>query len=121
MTSPAPSASIPGTPGDTPAVRHGSHWVDRFLDGWSVYRKNTIGRIGLTLLGLFALMAVASFIPPLIDPMYHPMTGVDPHISHAPAPACATGWGPITSAGTSSASFWPARASPSWWAFRRRS
>jgi peptide/nickel transport system permease protein len=44
--------------------RRQSHWVERFLDGWAVYRKNIIGRIGLTLLGIFAFMALASFIPP---------------------------------------------------------
>jgi ABC-type dipeptide/oligopeptide/nickel transport system permease subunit len=50
-------------------------------------QKNTIGRIGIILLGLFALMALASFIPPWVDPMYHPMTGVDPHISHSTGPS----------------------------------
>ncbi|WP_372679178.1 ABC transporter permease [Desulfosarcina sp.] len=80
----------PPTPGDTPGIasdRHRSHWLERFLDGWSVYRKNTIGRIGLSLLGLFALMAAASFIPQWVSPIYHPMTGVDPLISHSTGPS----------------------------------
>jgi peptide/nickel transport system permease protein len=59
----------------------------RLLEGWSLFYENTIGRIGLFLLALFALMAVLSYIPPLIDPMYHPMTGVDPEISRATPPS----------------------------------
>ena len=68
-----------------PADRH--HWIERFLEGWSIFKENLIGRTGLVLLGIFALMAVCSFIPPLIDPMYHPMTGVDPDISHSTGPS----------------------------------
>jgi peptide/nickel transport system permease protein len=64
-----------------------SPMVDRFLEGWSVYRENQIGKIGLTLLVIFALMALCSFITPIIDPMYHPMTGVDPNISHTTGPS----------------------------------
>ena len=63
------------------------HWVQRLHEGWTIFRENLIGRIGLLLLGLFGLMAVCSFIPPLIDPMYHPMTGVDPEISHSTGPS----------------------------------
>jgi len=63
------------------------HWIQRFLEGWAIFRENIIGRIGLILLGLFGLMALASFFPPLIDPMYHPMTGVDPAISHSTGPS----------------------------------
>jgi len=61
--------------------------VDRFLEGWSVFKENLIGKIGLSLLIIFSLMAIGSFFPPLIDPMYHPMTGVDPHISHSTGPS----------------------------------
>jgi peptide/nickel transport system permease protein len=64
-----------------------SPMVDRFLEGWSVYRENQIGKIGLTLLVIFALMALCSFFTPIIDPMYHPMTGVDPNISHTTGPS----------------------------------
>jgi peptide/nickel transport system permease protein len=69
-----------------PVVRR-SHWVDLFVDGWVVFRENLIGRIGLILLFGFALMALCSYIPPLIDAMYHPMTGVDPLISGTSAPS----------------------------------
>jgi len=55
-------------------------------EGWAIFRESLLGRIGLTLLILFALMAVSSFIPPRIDPMYHPMTGVDPEISSSVGP-----------------------------------
>jgi len=64
-----------------------SHWLTRFWDGWSIFKGNLLGRIGMTLLILFALMAVGSFIPPLIDPMYHPMTGVDPEILNSTGPS----------------------------------
>jgi peptide/nickel transport system permease protein len=78
-----PSVSRPGIT----VGKHGAHWVERFMDGWAVYRKNLVGRIGLTLLGIFALMALASFIPQWINPMYHPMTGVDPQISYSTGPS----------------------------------
>jgi len=63
------------------------HWIGRFLEGWSIYRKSLLGKIGLTLLFLFALMALCSFIPPLVDPMYQPMAGVDPDISYSVGPS----------------------------------
>ncbi len=81
------ASPTPGNAASLTANRHRSHWVERFLDGWAVYRKNTIGRIGLTLLGLFALMAAASFVPQWVSPIYHPMTGVDPLISHSTGPS----------------------------------
>jgi len=87
MSDTASPAPIQDQPPDLPAGKHRFHWVERFADGWAVYRKNIIGRIGLALLALFALMAVASFIPQLVDPMYHPMTGVDPYISHSTGPS----------------------------------
>ncbi len=59
----------------------------RFKEGWSIYKKNLLGKIGLALIACFMTMAVCSFIPPLIDPMYHPMTGVDPDISSSTGPS----------------------------------
>jgi len=56
--------------------------IERLKEGWGVYKENLIGKIGLTLLVIFALMAVSSFFTPLIDPMYHPMTGVEPSWRH---------------------------------------
>jgi peptide/nickel transport system permease protein len=64
-----------------------SSMVERFLEGWSIYKENLIGKIGLALLIIFGLMALCSFFPPMIDPMYHPMTGVDPNISHTTSPS----------------------------------
>ncbi len=61
----------------------------RFSGGWEIFWENPIGRIGLILMACFAVMAAASFIPPLLDPMYHPMHGVDPEISHATGPSAA--------------------------------
>ncbi len=87
MSKTSPDSQLQENMPETAADRHGSHWVRRFLDGWSIYRQSIIGRIGLMLLALFALMAAASFIPPLVDPMYHPMTGVDPEISYSTGPS----------------------------------
>lgn len=75
----------------TPATGQRSENLQRFCEGWAIFYENPVGRIGLFLLVLFGLMAAASYIPPMIDPMYHPMTGVDPQISCATAP-CATHW-----------------------------
>ena len=62
-------------------------WISRLIGGWSIYKKSLLGKIGLSLLMLFALMAFCSFIPPLVDPMYQPMAGVDPEISTATGPS----------------------------------
>ncbi|MBN1226188.1 MAG: ABC transporter permease [Deltaproteobacteria bacterium] len=63
------------------------HWINRFLEGWSIYKKSILGKIGMVLLAVFALMAISSFIPPKINPMYEPMSGVDPYISKATGPS----------------------------------
>jgi peptide/nickel transport system permease protein len=62
-------------------------WMVRFGEGWAIYKQNILGKIGLTLLVIFGLMAIFSFIPPLIDPMYQPMTGVDPDITKSTGPS----------------------------------
>jgi peptide/nickel transport system permease protein len=62
-------------------------WLNSFLDGWAIFKQSLLGRIGLTLLIIFALMAICSYIPPLINPMYNPMTGVDPNISTCTPPS----------------------------------
>jgi len=64
-----------------------SPWMTRFLGGWAIYKHNLLGKIGLTLLAMFGLMALCSFIPPLVDPMYQPMIGVDPEISCSTGPS----------------------------------
>ncbi len=61
--------------------------MDRLRGGWAIYKQNLLGKIGLSLLVMFALMAILSFIPPLIDPMYQPMTGVDPEITKSVGPS----------------------------------
>ncbi|MFP4087277.1 MAG: ABC transporter permease [Desulfobacteraceae bacterium] len=58
-----------------------------FLEGWGIFRQSLLGKIGLVLLIMFALMALCSYIPPLIDPMYNPMTGVDPVITSSTGPS----------------------------------
>lgn len=52
-----------------------------------VFKQSPLGKIGVALLILFGLMALCSFIPPWIDPMYHPMTGVDPNIYSSTGPS----------------------------------
>lgn len=59
----------------------------RLAENWRVFRSNLLGRIGLTLLTIFGLMAVCSYLPQMIDPMYHPMTGVDPLVAHSVGPS----------------------------------
>ncbi len=64
-----------------------SYQMERLKENWAVFRENLLGKLGLFLLSIFALMAICSFIPPLIDPMYHPMSGVDPQVSHSVGPS----------------------------------
>ena len=66
---------------------HRFRWMSRFRAGWAIFRQSFLGKIGLILLALFALMALCSFIPPLIDPMYRPMAGVDAGISTVTGPS----------------------------------
>ena len=63
------------------------HWWAHFREGWSVFIENPLGRIGIGLLILFGLMAACSYIPPLIDPMYNPMAGVDPQVYSSVGPS----------------------------------
>lgn len=70
-----------------PNISERFRWLGPLLEGWSIFRQSFLGKIGLTLLILFALMALCSFIPPWISPMYDPMTGVDPEISYSVGPS----------------------------------
>ncbi|MBA2881194.1 peptide/nickel transport system permease protein [Desulfosalsimonas propionicica] len=72
--------------GNTVAANR-SYNLQRFLDGWALFYENPVGKLGVFLLVCFGIMALISYIPPLIDPMYHPMTGVDPSISTATGPS----------------------------------
>jgi len=63
------------------------HWITRFQEGWAIFRQSLLGKIGMVLLVFFGIMALCSFIPPLIDPMYNPMTGVDPDIVSSTGPS----------------------------------
>lgn len=70
---------------DVPHTKH--PWLQRMGENWGLFRRNLFGRIGLVLLTAFGLMALLSYLPPLIDPMYHPMVGVDPQIMHSTGPS----------------------------------
>jgi peptide/nickel transport system permease protein len=61
--------------------------MERVRGGWRIYRRSLVGRLGLALLSVFGLMALCSFLPPLIDPMYQPMVGVDPAITDSVGPS----------------------------------
>ncbi|MFH1351169.1 MAG: ABC transporter permease [Pseudomonadota bacterium] len=63
------------------------HWIALFQEGWAIYKQNLLGKIGMVLLIIFGLMALCSFFPPMIDPIYQPMIGVDPDISSSTGPS----------------------------------
>ncbi len=77
----------PRNTGKEKPVGAGAHFLRHLGENWAIYRKNPMGMGGLGLLVLFGLMALASFIPPLLDPMYHPMSGVDPEIDTSTGPS----------------------------------
>ncbi len=82
-----PSAASPkGGKSHREYHKPGLHWLRHLGENWEIYRRNPMGLIGLGLLGMFALMALLSFVPPMIDPMYHPMSGVDPEIDRSVGP-----------------------------------
>ncbi len=64
-----------------------NQYIERFQKGWKIFIKNPLGKTGVTLLIIFMLMAIASFFIPLIDPMYDPMTGIDPLIKKSTGPS----------------------------------
>lgn len=59
----------------------------RFYKGWRIFIQNPLGKAGVIILGVFMVMAAASFFVPLIDPMYDPMTGIDPDIKLSTGPS----------------------------------
>ncbi|MDT8377764.1 MAG: ABC transporter permease [Desulfotignum sp.] len=63
------------------------YFVSRFYKGWQIFIRNPLGKTGVIILGVFMIMAVASFLVPLIDPMYDPMTGIDPDIKLSTGPS----------------------------------
>ncbi|MCP3876377.1 MAG: ABC transporter permease [Desulfobacteraceae bacterium] len=66
---------------------HKNHYLKRFLKGWKIFIKNPLGKAGLIILFVFMLMALASFLVPLLGPMYDPMTGTDPNIKVSTGPS----------------------------------
>jgi peptide/nickel transport system permease protein len=63
------------------------YFMRRFYKGWQIFIQNPLGKTGVTILGVFMVMAIASFFVPLIDPMYDPMTGIDPDIKLSTGPS----------------------------------
>ena len=64
-----------------------NQYIERFKKGWKIFIQNPLGKTGVTLLIIFMLMAISSFVIPLIDPMYDPMTGIDPLIKTSTGPS----------------------------------
>jgi peptide/nickel transport system permease protein len=71
----------------SPRLARRHPWQERLAEDWRVFRSSLLGKIGMALLLLFGLMAAGSYIPPLLDPMYHPMTGVDPLVLKSTPPS----------------------------------
>jgi peptide/nickel transport system permease protein len=63
-----------------------NQYIVRFQKGWKIFILNPLGKAGVILLTIFMLMAIASFFIPLLDPMYDPMTGIDPLIEKSTGP-----------------------------------
>ncbi len=66
-----------------------NHYIKRFVKGWGIFIKNPVGKTGVIILTVFMLMALASFFLPLLNPMYDPMTGIDPNIKVSTPPSLA--------------------------------
>ncbi len=64
-----------------------NYYLARFQRGWKIFIQNPLGKTGVILLTIFMLMAMASFFIPLINPMYDPMTGIDPLIKKSAPPS----------------------------------
>lgn len=63
------------------------YFLMRFYKGWRIFIQNPLGKTGVIILGVFMCMAIASFFVPLINPMYDPMTGIDPDIKLSTGPS----------------------------------
>jgi peptide/nickel transport system permease protein len=64
-----------------------NHYIRRFLKSWTIFIQNPLGKAGVLILLVFMLMAGASFFVPHINPMYDPMTGIDPDIRVSTGPS----------------------------------
>ncbi|WDP92623.1 MAG: ABC transporter permease [Desulfobacter sp.] len=64
-----------------------THYIRRIARGWRIFSQNAVGRAGVVILGIFMVMALASFFLPLLGPMYDPMTGIDPNIKISTPPS----------------------------------
>ncbi len=64
-----------------------NHYIRRFLKSWKIFIQNPLGKTGVIILLVFMLMALASFFVPHINPMYDPMTGIDPNIRVSTGPS----------------------------------
>src|SRR6056297_3582734 len=63
------------------------YFMQRFYKSWQIFVQNPLGKTGVIILGVFMVMAIASFFVPLIGPMYDPMTGIDPDIRVSTGPS----------------------------------
>lgn len=54
---------------------------------WCLFRRNRLGLFGLGVLAVFLAMALAAPVLPALDPLYHPVEGMDPQILGATPPS----------------------------------
>ncbi len=66
-----------------------AHTIERLRAGWALFAGNPMGKAGLLILSVFMLMALASFLVPLLGPSYDPMSGTDPQIKISTGPSLA--------------------------------
>ncbi len=53
---------------------------DRFGNLWMLFKQSKVGVLGIIILVIFFVLALASTVPPKIDEMYIPLYGTDPDI-----------------------------------------
>jgi peptide/nickel transport system permease protein len=53
---------------------------ERFGNLWVLFKQSKVGVLGIVILVIFFILAIASTIPPKIDHMYIPLYGTDPDI-----------------------------------------
>jgi len=53
---------------------------ERIGNLWSLFKQSKVGVLGIIILAIFFVLALASTIPPKIDDMYIPLYGTDPEI-----------------------------------------
>ena len=53
---------------------------DRVIGMWNAFAETKVGLLGIAILVVFVVVALASYIPPLLNEMYIPLYGSDPDV-----------------------------------------